>query len=562
MLTLLKINLRFRWLRRYWKDEDGAIMLLSLFIFAMMVIVGGIAVDVAHYERDRTLIQQQLDAAVLAAASLTQDVPAEDVVNSYMAAVGLNNLKFIVESNENKTGGIVVGRTVSASVEGGIDTYFMRYLGVANIGMPLLAEASETVENIEIALVLDVSGSMGPYKDSRKIQSLRNAAKSFVREVLSDAEENRVSISIVPYSTNVNAGPDILGKYKTTTEHSYSNCVDFKADDFTNLQISPTVQLQRSGHFQFQAMSMSDPANGQWVCRIDNGFRITPLSQSAAHLEARLEDLTPEGSTSIDIGVKWGLALLDPSTRPVVSDLISDGIIEQTFSGRPFDYGHKDSLKVLVIMTDGENDTEYRLRDEYRKGPSSIYRMKENGKNRQFYSINAPERSYAQDGDKTYPERYFWPTNPFDGSYRDWSNDTIYNNKAMNAYRSGWSEAELNWPEVFAEASPLWAGYNLFGRQYNESRYWSTVANNFSSSIRYEIGQQEKDARVSQICAEAMKRKITVFTIGFEVASQRSLDLLLECASSEAHYFDVEGLEIDSAFEMIASSINMLRLTQ
>ena len=41
-----------------------------------------------------------------------------------------------------------------------------------------------------------------------------------------------------------------------------------------------------------------------------------------------------------------------------------------------------------------------------------------------------------------------------------------------------------------------------------------------------------------------------------------SLELLEECASTEAHYFHVEGLEIESAFEMIASSISMLRLTK
>jgi hypothetical protein len=47
-----------------------------------------------------------------------------------------------------------------------------------------------------------------------------------------------------------------------------------------------------------------------------------------------------------------------------------------------------------------------------------------------------------------------------------------------------------------------------------------------------------------------------------DVDSTNSLSLLKDCASSEAHYFDVQGLEIQTAFDMIAASISMLRLTK
>ena len=37
---------------------------------------------------------------------------------------------------------------------------------------------------------------------------------------------------------------------------------------------------------------------------------------------------------------------------------------------------------------------------------------------------------------------------------------------------------------------------------------------------------------------------------------------LLDCASSAAHFYDVDGVEISEAFSSIASTINKLKLLQ
>ena len=62
------------------KDEDGSILMLSLLLFLGMTVFGGIAVDLANYERTRTALQSHLDNAVLAAASLSQDLDPEVVI--------------------------------------------------------------------------------------------------------------------------------------------------------------------------------------------------------------------------------------------------------------------------------------------------------------------------------------------------------------------------------------------------------------------------------------------------------------------------------------------------
>ncbi|MEP3588763.1 MAG: Tad domain-containing protein [Marinobacter sp.] len=274
------------------EDEDGGIMILSLMLFVCMIVAGGLAVDLANYERSRTYLQTHLDNAVLGAASLSQNMDPKEVVLSYMASSGVDTSAINVETDIEQIGGIVVGRTVYASMDDEVRTFFFRYFNHDTLGMKIESRAVERVEDIEISLALDVSGSMSdPTSDrsERKIDALKEAASGFVDEVLSEAEEGRVSISIIPYSTKVNAGADLLNYYNATTEHEYSHCVDFEANDFRTLSIYPSSLLQRTAHFQFSEWSVYDPSAGIWTCRIDPGFEITPLSSSATELKAQID---------------------------------------------------------------------------------------------------------------------------------------------------------------------------------------------------------------------------------------------------------------------------------
>jgi len=62
-------------------------------------------------------------------------------------------------------------------------------------------------------------------------------------------------------------------------------------------------------------------------------------------------------------------------------------------------------------------------------------------------------------------------------------------------------------------------------------------------------------------CNQAKNNGVVVFTIAFE-ANNAARNQMRDCASSASHYFNVQGLEISSAFSAIANQINQLRLTQ
>ena len=97
----------------------------------------------------------------------------------------------------------VTGRQVSVNVTGGFDTILMHLVGVDSLPYNASSEAEESVNDVEVSLILDVSGSMG---SGTKMDDMQDAAKKFLDEILAGAEDDRVSVSLVPYSTQVSAG--------------------------------------------------------------------------------------------------------------------------------------------------------------------------------------------------------------------------------------------------------------------------------------------------------------------------------------------------------------------
>ena len=99
--------------------------------------------------------------------------------------------------------------------------------------------------------------------------------------------------------------------------------------------------------------------------------------------------------------------------------------------------------------------------------------------------------------------------------------------------------------------------YYMFNDWMNQSQ----AAYKWYYDVFGSAGTSVKDSRTKAICQAAKDQGIMVFTIGFE-APAAGKDVLLKCASSDSHYYDVKGLEIADAFASIASAIRQLRLTE
>ncbi len=540
----------------FGEREEGSFIIFSLFIFVIMVMVGGMAIDVMRYENLRTTMQNSVDRAVLAAADLDQTVDPKAVVADYLDKAGMAALPYDVEVFESKVGDVVTGRRVTVNASADLRTYFMKAMGTPTITAPAASTAEEAVNEIEISMILDVSGSMGW---GTKLANMQTAANTFVTEVLDGVEPGQVSISVVPYSTQVNAGATLLSEFAHTGDHNYSHCVDFESGDFNTTTLSPSAlnPLQQAGHFDpwsgywrgtFETMANAGE-NPRWVCRTESDFEITPWASSESDIHSQINGFTASGNTSIDVAVKWGSALLDPSTRGVFKNLRSAGDVSGDFIGdRPYDYNNDSALKFMVVMTDGINTTQYQLDDNYRSGPSGVFKDPDTGR----YSWEDEEIA-DRDNDGDWNEEWWYARNYGHSHGRYWIDD-VYDSGTSNAY-------ELTWPQLWAEMSMSHRAYShYYQRYYNANHYYDNFYNG-ANAPREAVYANEKDTRLNNVCSAAKSNGVIIFTIGFEVTDASAI-VMQNCASTANHFYRVEGLEIEYAFESIANQINQLKLTQ
>ena len=143
-------------LSHYRRDEGGSFIIFSLFIFMVMIMIGGLAIDIMRYENLRTKMQNTIDRAVLAASDLDLDpsITAQDVVDDYLAKAGMGDLAYTVDVEESTVGDDVIGRTVFVTSNARMDTYFMHLMGATPRPFPCRKHhARASNHEIEIRLV-------------------------------------------------------------------------------------------------------------------------------------------------------------------------------------------------------------------------------------------------------------------------------------------------------------------------------------------------------------------------------------------------------------------------
>ena len=517
------------------KDESGSILIFSLFLLVMMMLIAGMAVDLMRAETHRARLQSTLDRSVLAAASLDQALDSEDVVRDYFQKAGLES--FLTDVN------VVAGlnsKTVTASADMTLNTFFMHMMGIDTLAAPARGAAEESLTNIEVSLILDVSGSMGSWSDAggdSKLNLLKDAAKDFVYlmqcnpddEDACTVETDTVSISLIPYAEQVLVGETLIQSFNITNEHTDSSCADFEQADFsvTALPLFSTLPsadvLKRAGTIDNRSNYRSSRSNSEFAsssrrtCRTNSYREISPLNNSYTDLQDRIDDFRSGGYTSIDMGMKWGSALLDPAFRPAVANSLSVGatpMIASAFGDRPYDFSAPSMQKIIVLMTDGKNTTQYVVRDDMRSGLSPFF--EEPGNDQSLSAFNSASGQY-----------YHY----YDGQ---WENSPEGGNDAV----------QLSYPE-------FWNKYNV---DFYEEAF------SFLPDPTQYYGNGSKNTRLDLICDAAKAQGIKVFTIGFETSSSSNA-VMASCASSSSHHFDVDGLSLNDAFASIARDIHQLKLT-
>jgi hypothetical protein len=212
--------LRSAW-ARFRRDEGGNVFVLfGATAIPLLLLMGG-AVDMARHARYKADLANAVDAAALALARQGENFTegqAKAFVESYVAGFGVADGYFTVGNfNVTKTdNGFIV------SVDGSMRTMFLPLGDVSRIGADIVAEVVHSSNQVELALVLDNTGSMncgattsgyctGNWNNpgsSSRIAGLKRAAGALVDTLMTD--EDFIKIAVVPFEGAVNVKNDSL----------------------------------------------------------------------------------------------------------------------------------------------------------------------------------------------------------------------------------------------------------------------------------------------------------------------------------------------------------------
>lgn len=337
--------------RRIRRDQRGAAAVqFALMIVPLTVTVFGM-VDVSRASAAKGHLQDALDAAALAAARSTATTDAQaQTIGEGVLKVDLAGARATLKSSSFR----IVGSTIVATASASTTPYISQLWHEGDIEMSASTEVVRASRNIEVALALDVTGSMG----GTKIADLKTAAKDLIDIVVQTQQTPFYTrVALVPYSMGVNAGTyatSVRGaitsgtcttagctKYTFTSAaggsktNTISNCVSERTGSNAYTDAAPTTAL----------VGRNYPNTGN-PCL---GSTITPLSSDKAGLKSSIDALQASGSTAGHIGLAWGWYMVSPNW----------GYLWPNASSRPAAYGTKDLLKVVVLMTDGEFNTTY-----------------------------------------------------------------------------------------------------------------------------------------------------------------------------------------------------------
>lgn len=190
-------------LKGFCGNERGAIAVQAAFLGMPMLVLTMGAVDIANASAAKTKLQDALDSAALAAARSNQfsDTGLQTVGSKALTA-NMAGSHAVITSSSFKSD----GNKVLASAKGKVTPVIAGLWLQGDIIVGAKADVTRSVNKIELALVLDTTGSM----KGSKLANLKTASKNLI-DTLSEAsqrsvEPDPVKIAIAPFSMTVKVG--------------------------------------------------------------------------------------------------------------------------------------------------------------------------------------------------------------------------------------------------------------------------------------------------------------------------------------------------------------------
>jgi Flp pilus assembly protein TadG len=195
---------RIRSLRcRFVRDEQGTIAVIFAILFAFMFSIVAITVDFGLMSVAKVRQQKALDAATLAAADRL-GLPDQDVSGPAIAQAYYDANTKRTKGNGTLSDVTLDPNTGRVAAIAGTDIFstLLKGIGIKKTPVGGKSLVMKGQSSVEVALVLDNSGSMSP-----EIGNLKVAAKNLAGVLFAGLEgTERMRIGLVPFAASVNVG--------------------------------------------------------------------------------------------------------------------------------------------------------------------------------------------------------------------------------------------------------------------------------------------------------------------------------------------------------------------
>lgn len=312
-----------------------------------MITVIAAAIDHSLLIRKYHVLQNAADSMSLAANKglIISEKKAEIAAYKYFLAnlhafQSLNEIKYSVDVLQK--GGT---REIKVTLSGVPELHFDKIMRWSSKRISVTSISKDTDPIIEIALVLDISGSM---EEKGKIDAMKEAAQIFIDSIFSSSSApRRVRVSLVPFGTSVRFNKQYYREWLAFNENydQWTGCLiptepyeEYASNDIRFARnrkaiISRIANIPVKGQ-AYEAHTITCPLQESEVLEFSNEPR---------DLKKAIDNLNVGHGTGTDIAIAWGYRLLSPSWR---GKFYGDPLYPLDFSNNHFKY--------IVLMTDGE----------------------------------------------------------------------------------------------------------------------------------------------------------------------------------------------------------------
>ncbi|MDR7221334.1 VWA domain-containing protein [Aminobacter aminovorans] len=351
--------------KRFAGDSSGNFAILGGLTISMLAMAAGFGVNVAQLHNVKSGLSQAVDAAVTSTARdlTTGKIKLADADATVRAFLEANSSRLLAPGEKVVLNKVVVDKlvgTVEASAYIDVNVFFPLF-GSANKQRVSARTASlYSDKRIEIAMMLDVTGSM----EGQKIEDLKKAATNAVDSLLkgetTPSGEPRVRMSLVPYANSVNVGdlaqssvfveateadrkqaPGNTEPKVVSSSTRPDDCATERKELYQYSDVGPDVSMvNRDLLITAFAKKTKTPACPQ--------AKVVPLTADKDKLKAEIGSFVAKGGTAGHIGIQWAWYTLSENWA---------GVFQK--SERPEKADPEKVSKVAILMTDGEFNLSY-----------------------------------------------------------------------------------------------------------------------------------------------------------------------------------------------------------